>query len=331
MKTVKLLEKDIKEKNFKNVYLLYGEENYLKRSYKNRLKKAILNDENDTMNYSYFEGKDIDEIKIVDTAETLPFFADNRLIIVENSGFFKESKEKIADYVNNICESTIIVFIENEIDKRNRLYKAVNKNGLVVELGIQKEDALEVWIGKYLNSVGKKMLVSNVRYLLETAGSNMDNLMSELEKLTAYTLGRDEITREDIDAVVVVEVTGKIFLMVESIAKREQQKALALYDDLLKLKEPPLKILFLIARQFNQLLIVKEMTRLHNDKSEIAKKAQAAPFAVPKLQSQCSRFTTEQLKMAIEDCIETETLIKSGKMTDVLGVEMLIIKYSSKC
>ena len=56
---MKLLEKDIKEKNFKNVYLLYGEENYLKRSYKNRLKKAILNDENDTMNYSYFEGKDI--------------------------------------------------------------------------------------------------------------------------------------------------------------------------------------------------------------------------------------------------------------------------------
>lgn len=327
---MKLLEKDIKERDFKSVYLLYGEENYLKRSYKKKLKEAILGDAEDTMNYSYFEGKEADEIKIIDNAETLPFFADRRLIIIENSGFFKEAKDKMANYIANVCKTTIIIFIESEIDKRNKLYKAVNKNGMVVELGEQKQDALENWVGRYLNSVNKKMLVSNVRYLIETAGTNMDNLMSELEKLVAYTLGRDEITKEDIDSVVVVEITNKIFLMVEAISKKEQKTALLLYDDLLKLKEPPLKILFLIARQFNQLLIVKEMTKLHIDKNEIAKKAQAMPFAVAKLQSQARGFTTDELRNAVEECMETETLIKSGKLADTLGVEMLIIKYSSK-
>lgn len=327
---MKLLEKDIKEKNFKRVYLLYGEENYLKRSYKKMLKQAILNDTEDTMNYSYFEGKDVDEIKIIDSAETLPFFADRRLIIVEDSGFFKESKEKIAAYIGNICETTTLVFIESEIDKRNRVYKAVTKNGMAVELGEQKQGDIENWIGRYLNSVNKKMLVSNVRYLIETVGTNMDNLMSELEKLVAYTLGRDEITKEDIDAIAVVEVTNKIFMMVEAISKKEQQKALSLYDDLLKLKEPPLRILFLIAKQFNQLFIVKEMSGLHLPNDEIAKKANTKPFVVPKLQSQASKFTKEQLLNAIEECTETETLIKSGKLEDILGTEMIIIKYSAK-
>ena len=93
---MKSLNEDIKSGKFKNVYLLYGEEAYLKKQYKDRMKKAIIPD-GDTMNYAYYEGKGINPAELVDLAETMPFFADLRLIVVENSGFFKNSATELAD------------------------------------------------------------------------------------------------------------------------------------------------------------------------------------------------------------------------------------------
>ena len=80
------LNEDIKNHTFKPVYLLWGEEVFLKRSYKNRLRQAITG--GDTMNYNSFEGKGIDPAEIISLADTMPFFAEKRLILVEDSGWF---------------------------------------------------------------------------------------------------------------------------------------------------------------------------------------------------------------------------------------------------
>ena len=81
------LNQDIKEHSFKPAYLLYGEEEFLKNSYKNRLREAITG--GDTMNYNYFEGKNLDVQEIIGLADTMPFFAEKRLILIEDSGMFK--------------------------------------------------------------------------------------------------------------------------------------------------------------------------------------------------------------------------------------------------
>ena len=86
---MKSLNEDIKNGQWKPVYLLYGEEAYLKKQYKDRMTKAILPD-GDTVNYAYYEGKGINPGELIDLAETMPFFAERRLIVVENSGFFKK-------------------------------------------------------------------------------------------------------------------------------------------------------------------------------------------------------------------------------------------------
>ena len=92
---MKSLNEDIKTGQFKQVYLLYGEEAYLKKQYKDRLTRAML-PEGDTMNYAYYEGKGIDGAELIDLAETMPFFAERRLIVVENSGFFKSAEPQLA-------------------------------------------------------------------------------------------------------------------------------------------------------------------------------------------------------------------------------------------
>ena len=92
---MRTINDDIKNNKYKRVYLIYGEEAYLRKQYKDKLKKAIVGE--DTMNYGYFEGRGIAVQDIIGISETLPFFAELRLIIVENSGFFKSGNDEMAE------------------------------------------------------------------------------------------------------------------------------------------------------------------------------------------------------------------------------------------
>ena len=95
---MKSLNEDLKTGQFKQIYLLYGEEGYLKRQYRDRFVKAMLPD-GDTMNYAHYEGKNINVREVIDLAETLPFFAQRRLIVFEDTGFFKSAGAELADSI----------------------------------------------------------------------------------------------------------------------------------------------------------------------------------------------------------------------------------------
>ena len=320
---------DLKQENFKNVYLLCGEEAYLRNQYKKKLRDALATD-GDTMNYSYYEGKDINPRAVIDMAETLPFFADRRVLMIENSGFFKNKCEELADYMSVIPESTNFIFVETEVDKRSRFYKEVKKVGRVVEFGTQKEDTLVKWILGMLKKENKNITRDTLQMFLTKTGSDMQMIKNELDKLAAYTEGRDVITAEDVEEVCVTQTTNRIFDMVNAIAEGNQKKALELYEDLLSLKEPPMRILFLIARQFNQLYQVKLLTKEGLPSAEIAKQAGIVPFAMKKYQAQAKSFTAEELRNAVEECVAGEEAVKTGKMNDRLSVELLIIKYAKR-
>ena len=95
---MKSIQEDIKKNEFQPVYLLYGEEAYLRQQYKQMLLKA-LRPEEDTMNFSKYEGKGVEPREIIDLGETMPFFASRRVILLENTGFFKNKCEELADYL----------------------------------------------------------------------------------------------------------------------------------------------------------------------------------------------------------------------------------------
>ena len=125
-----------------------------------------------------------------------------------------------------------------------------------------------------------------------------------------------------------LQTTGQIFEMIRALAEKNQKKALNLYYDLLSLKEPPMRILFLIARQFHQLLLVKSLAAKGYDRATIASRAKIAPFVAGRCMAQAKSFTTERLKTAVQDCVQAEEDVKTGKIADTLSVELLILKYS---
>lgn len=318
------LNQDIKTKEFKRVYLLYGDEPFLVSSYKKRLKEAIAGE--DTMNFNYFEGKSPDVHEIISLADTMPFFADRRLILIDGSGFFKSAPEELVEYLPQIPDTTCMVFCESEVDKRNRLFKKVKETGYAAELGKQNTDQLMKWAVGILAKDGRKITRPVMEYFLGRTGDDMENIRMELEKLICYTMGREVITKEDVDAVGTVHVSNRIFDMVAAIVSGNTKKAMDLYEDLLTLKEPPMRILFLIARQFNQLLQVKELTGQGADKGTIASKLKVPPFAVGRLTAQARAFKREQILSYVTLCVESEEAVKTGKLSDRLAVELLIAR-----
>ena len=318
------LNQDIKEKSFKKIYLLYGDEPFLVGSYKKKLREAITG--GDTMNFNYFEGKNPDVREIISLADTMPFFADRRLILVDGSGFFKSAQEELAAYLPQMPDTTCLVFAESEVDKRNRLYKRVKELGYAAELNKQDTAQLMRWAAGILGRDGRKISRPVMEYFLERTGDDMENIRMELEKLVCYTMGRDVITKEDVDAVGTVHVTSRVFDMVAAIVAGNTKKAMDLYEDLLTLKEPPMRILFLIARQFNQLLQIKELTAAGKDKGAMASALKVPPFAVGKLTAQARAFTRDQILSWVMLCVETEEAVKTGRLSDRLAVELLIAR-----
>ena len=183
------INEDIRQGNFRQVYLLYGEERYLRRQYREKLKAALCQ-EGDTMNTHFFEGKEISLGEIIDLAETLPFFADRRVIFISDSGFFKSGGEKMAEYLSNPSETCFFVFTESEIDKRSKLYKAVQAKGYAAEFAEQDENTLKRWAAGILGREKLKITESTIQLFLSKTGTDMENIQMELEKLTLGGLRR---------------------------------------------------------------------------------------------------------------------------------------------
>ena len=323
---MKMIKEHIKSGEFKSVYLLFGSEDYLKKLYRDKLTTAIIGDKT-SMNYSYYEGNDLNLIPIAEVVNTLPFFSDRRLIVIENSKLFK-SQNDFSSVLKDMPDSTIVVFVENEVDKRNKLYKLVKDKGTISEMNGLDEGNLRLFVVSLLEQSRKKVTSNTVNYFLDKTGSDMVNIQNEVEKLIAYTKDRSTITTDDIDAVVTTQITGKIFQMIDAIGSKKQKNALDLYYDLLSVREKPMSILYLITRHFNILLQVKSLTNKGLGKSEISEKAGIPPFSVSKYQAQGRNFTSKGLVFAIEFATDIEESVKSGLMIDQVGVEILIVRAS---
>lgn len=325
---LKTIQEDIKTGNYKQAYLLFGEEAYLKQQYKQKLVDA-LNPDGDTMNFSCYEGKGIEVKALIDLCETMPFFADRRVVLIEDSGFFKNKCEELADYMKSLPDYVVLIFTESEVDKRSKMYKAVKNCGRVVEFGKQDEKTLMRWAAGLLAKEGRRITQRDMELFLTKTGTDMGNLRMELEKLITYTQGRDVVTAEDIEEICTTQTANKIFDMVRAVTEKNQKRALELYYDLLTLKEPPMRILFLLAKQFRQLLLTKQLTGEGASQNEIASRLGVPSFVVRNIASCARSYSVEELQKAVEDFVDSEEAVKTGRLVDVLSVELLIIKYSS--
>lgn len=317
----------IKEQKYQNLYLFYGKEKYLVAQTRDKLKEALI-PSGDTMNYSYFEGKKTDIPEILELIQTMPFFNDYRLLVLDQTELGKKSNDDFLNALKEMPETTILLIIEDDVDKRSKIYKYINKEGCAVSFETPKEKDLVLWVAQMLKKEQKKMTQKDIQLFLYNTGQDMFTIKNELEKLISYTKGREVIGAEDLEALTTAQTTNQIFVMLEAIAKKQRDTVLKLYYDLIELKESPFGILALLVRQCNQLLQTQSLLKAGKSQGEMAKELKVPPFVAGKLKQQVRLFKREELYEMIKKCAATDEGIKTGKITDRIGVELLLVEFS---
>lgn len=321
---IEIINGNLQNSEFSKVYLLGGNEKYLVEQYKKKLIQGMI-DTQDTMNYIVYKGENAKPESIAEFALTMPFLADKRVILVEDSDFFKKGNESIEELLEQIPDTTIIVFVENNIDKRCKLYKLVSKLGTVCNFDTPDEKTLLVWVKSLFSKENIKIDDAAVYRLVEGVGMDMNNLYNEVEKLKCYCIESGHVTADIVDHLCISQVEGKIFEMMDALSQRNKKKTMDLYDDLLLLREPMMRILFLINRQFNILIKVKLGLSNGTETSRLASLLKIPPFAIKKYVAQCKGYTYEQLLRCVNLCQDADTNIKTGVQRDTVAVEMLIL------
>ena len=158
--------------------------------------------------------------------------------------------------------------------------------------------------------------------LLLNERAKFDRICGELQTARSFP--------EDVEEICTTRLENRIFEMVDAVAQKEQKKALDYYYDLVALREPPLKILALLTRQFRLLLEVKDLMRQGQGKAQIAKGAGIHPYVAGKCMQQSRGFSGQQLREILEDGADLEEAAKSGRLDPVMSVEIFIVKYSAR-
>ena len=314
----------IKNGEFKRVYLLYGEERYLVRHYAELLAAALGEPDN-------FDAASPVE-RIIMAAETLPFLSEKRLICVRDSKLFasgrKAESEAMAEYLPQVPDSTVLVFMESDVDRRGRLYKKAASMGGVLECETPPAQVLVTWLDKTFKESEKTIDSSAANLLIRNAAHNMTTLSQEMAKLTAYVGSRPSVTTRDIEAVCTPTLQTRVFDLIEAMGKGRTADALKMYQDMLLMKEQPLIILAMIIRQFRILLKVKAANEKRMPKAQMSKELGLRSFMIDEALSQGRRFTIERLFRAMCDCQDTDLKVKTGLIGAEIGVELLIYGYS---
>ncbi|MEE1228757.1 MAG: DNA polymerase III subunit delta [Lachnospiraceae bacterium] len=328
------IKKDIQEKNFHRVYLLMGDEDYRISQVKNLLEKSLI-PQGFEINLEKFEETKVDLNEVRSLLMTAPFsFSPDgkRLVILDRTDTIKTAKDALVDVMESIPETSVLVICQPEVDKRSKAYKWIKKNGFVAEFAkkdINDQDRLKM-VAVLLSRGGKRIRQNDAQYFLSRVGDDLYEIKNEVDKLISYLGEETDVNREAIDAISSGAVEDKVFDMVSAIAAKNKKAALAYYNDLIILKEPSLRILALIIRQYRILLIMASMSKSGRSDADIAKAAGVMTFVVKKAWVQLRGETVWSIKDHLEQCLSVEEDIKTGNITDQIGVETLIVSLSER-
>ncbi len=318
------INNDIKQKNIRPLYLLYGDEAYLKRFCKASLVRALVQ-EGDHMNLSVYSGPRTDLDAALEMADTLPFFAPKRVLLFEDTGLFKKSNEQLAAYIPKIPPESCLIFVEDEVDKRSKTFKAAQKVDGVFELSRPSDAELKKWILGRIQKAGRKITASAYAAFFQRSHASMDLMEMELEKLISYCADSGEITREAVETLCAENPDSKVFDLIDALGEKNQKKAFHIYRDMLRQNQSAMGIMALLARNFRQLLIVSSMERQRcSEKDMLAALSLRFPGILRKMKASARNFSERQLAGALEQAAAYDAAIKSGTLTDTMAVELLI-------
>ena len=308
-----------------DTYLIYGE-NYslIKREIDN-----IIGNNVDVIKYDLSVNK-IDEL--LDDASCMSLFGDKKVIIGEDCIFLTASNTNVNHDINYleryIAENqhdniVILTVLNDKLDERKKIVKALKKNVTVIKKEKIDEKNLSSFIENEFKSKGYNIDYKTAKYFVDYVGKNVDILISEINKMIIYKDDDKTITMDDINDISSKGLNDNVFDLCDAVMKKDHKKIFSCYNDLMDLKEEPIRLISLIANQFilvYQSLLLKQDGRLNND---IANILGVHPYRV-KLALE-TNYGKKELEDIIKKLHDLDYSIKSGKKDKTTALENFLL------
>ncbi len=310
-----ILKQQIKKAETGRLYLFYGEESYVKLLYRRQLEALVPEDAFSDFNRITYEGKEATLERLDDALTSFPMMAEKKLIIIKNSGIFKSASDEVKEFwqsrLNDLPDFVLVIFDEQEIDKRSSLFKAVSKNGLAVEFNYLKDYEVISWISREVQKCGKKISKDTAEYLYSMCDEGLQNVKNELDKLFNYC--GEEIYKSDIEKAVSKPLNIVIFEITDAVMAKNSDRAMETILRLRANKESAFNILYLLSSAFDKMLLSKLMLDGGASYEEVTSRLKLPRFIASKYIDGARGFSKSFLIDRVSKTAELDLAIKQGE------------------
>lgn len=301
------------------LYLLYGDEPYLvERAVKALLERTVDPGFRD-FNLSVFYGNECKGEELFAAAQTLPMFADRRVVLVKKGGELSAAAQEILlPYLGDPSPTTCFILQAEKVDGRKKFFAEFKKRGEAVEYKRPYENQLAPYLREEVRAAGKRIDPSAADLLGYLVGTNLQELASQVEKLCVYCGSKEVIGLDDVKAIVSDTKTENVFEFTDALGAKDLRKSMRMLSSLFRDGEVPIRILGAVARHFRQLWQVRELLDRKVPPAELGKATGINPYFLKKVVDQARNYTVVELRVVFEKMLALDVAFKSGGRSEIL-------------
>lgn len=324
------LERSVTKGEFAPLYFIYGEEEFLAGRAVSRLVEKLVAPDFRDFNFTTLYAKECKAEQIIDTAMTLPMFAERRVILVKRAEELKaEELEQLMPYVNSPSPQTCLIFLASKIDQRRKFFLELKKSDLLVEFKKMKDDQLPGFVRREAETHGKRVDPAAADLLVYCCGNSLREIVSQVEKLSTYVGTRGLIAVDDVKAIVSDTKTDTVFELANALGSRNLEKSARQLQMLLRDADAPYMLVGALARHFRQLCMIRELLDKRVPHDEISRIVKVNPYFLKGMIVQAEKFLMDEYRKIFTLLHEADMGLKSGGRPATL-FEMMLFRICLK-
>ncbi len=317
--------KTLQQKKFSNLYLIHGEEYFLIDEVVDILITEALPEAAKSFNLDLIDGENTDAKDIVSFVSAFPMMSAYRIVVVRNFDRV-ENKEILLTLIERPVSTTIAVFICNKPDFRQKIYKSLQSNGIVIEFKKLYDQDISVWITRRINLLGKKITPRACQLLQSYVGRSLQEIKNEIEKVLIYIGDRSTIEVDDISEVVGLIKNFTIFELQKAIGQKDIYRAIEILHHMLAAGESPVGMIVLLSRYVQGIWQMQELLRQNTPRNEIATVLGIKPYFIQEYQEAAQNYSSAQIEYCFTSLLETDEALKSSGSDEKIIMTLLLYR-----
>ncbi|PWT92121.1 MAG: DNA polymerase III subunit delta [Acidobacteria bacterium] len=322
--------KAVQTKQISPVTTFLGEETFLKDRALEAVLNRFLDEESRQFNFRMLAGDELKDSSFLDEASTVAMFGDWKILYLKDAGIIDKAlgriKEYLESYLSSPAPETLMIFDVNSWEGKSKLKAILTKKTTVVEFNPLSEKEIPSWITGHLRTLNFQISSAAVQLISERLGTNLQKISSELEKLMLLRHSERKISQEDVESTVGYSPTGNLWQWSEAILDQDAPKAIKLLGDLLEKEEEPVLCVGLLAKQFEKMILTKEMVQQKVPQAAISSKINKPLYFLPQFLNQLSRFSMSDLIKGMQVLSYTDRALKSSQASPETTLQLMTLQ-----